>query len=200
MKDSELKYGLSVTGVISEHKIWTNAGAQVGDVLLLTKSLGTGIASTALKRDACDPELWAEAQASMLELNGRSAEALKPLDVHAVTDVTGFGLAGHAWEMAKASGVGLEIDVEALPVFSSARLLASRGFVTGGAKSNRAYVGDGLRCEGVSDEDVALVLDPQTSGGLLVALPEAEAERFMAASGARPIGRVLAGDARVALA
>ena len=200
VKDSELKYGLSVTGVIHEHKIWTNSGAMPGDVLVLTKSLGTGIVSTALKRDACDAALWAEAEASMLELNRDSCAALKAVDVHAVTDVTGFGLAGHAWEMAKGSGVALEIQVASLPAFSRVHELASQGFVTGGATANRAYVGEGLRIGNTGDEDVALVLDPQTSGGLLVALPEPDAARFLGAAGGTVVGHVLAGDARVTLA
>ncbi len=200
VKDSELKYGLSVTGVIEEHKIWTNAGARPGDVLVLTKALGTGIASTALKRDACSPDVWAEAESSMLQLNGVSSAVLQTLEVHAATDVTGFGLAGHAWEMASASGSALEIQLDALPVFSGVRELAEQGFVTGGAKANRAYVGDGLRFDGASEADVALVLDPQTSGGLLVALSEEHAQRFLAAARGSVIGRVLAGPARVSLA
>lgn len=200
VKDAELKYGLSVTGVIEEHQIWTNSNAQPGDVLILTKALGTGIISTALKREACGDQAWSAAEASMLQLNRESRDALRGLEVHAVTDVTGFGLAGHAWEMARGSGVTVEIEVERLPELPSARELAARGFVTGGSRSNRAYVGAGLEDRGVTAEDMALVLDPQTSGGLLVSLPRADADRFLSAAEGRLVGSVSVGPARVSLA
>lgn len=199
VRDAELKYGLAVTGVIGEQNIWTNSGARPGDVLVLTKPLGTGIVSTAVKREACDSRTWDEAEASMLELNGASARRLASCEVHAVTDVTGFGLAGHAWEMAKGSGVGVELHVSDLPLFSNVRTLAAAGFVTGAAKANRAYVGAGLQAEGVSEVDLAVALDPQTSGGLLVALPERDAEGLVRDSRGWAVGRVLAGDPRVVL-
>ena len=200
VKDGELKYGLSVTGEIEEHRVWTNAGALPGDVLVLTKALGTGIISTALKRDACSETSWVAAEASMLELNRASAEAMEGLEVHAVTDVTGFGLAGHAWEMARGSGVVIEIEAALMPELPGARDLAAAGYVTGGSRSNRAYVGAGLVAEGASETDLALALDPQTSGGLLIALPAADAQTLIDAKRGVAIGRVLAGEARVTLA
>jgi selenide,water dikinase len=152
-----------------------------------------------VKRDGCDSRTWDEAEASMLELNGASAKRLASCEVHAVTDVTGFGLAGHAWEMAKGSGVGVELHVSDLPLFSNVRTLAAAGFVTGAAKANRAYVGAGLQAEGVGEVDLAVALDPQTSGGLLVALPERDAEGLVRDSRGWAVGRVLAGDPRVVL-
>ncbi len=200
VRDAELKFGLAVTGVIREHNIWTNGGAQPGDALVLTKALGTGIVSTAVKRDGCDLATWAEAEASMLELNRASATALASCEVHAVTDVTGFGLVGHAWEMARGSNVALELCVSDLPVFSNVRSLAAAGFVTGGAKENRIYVGEALHVGGASEVDLAVALDPQTSGGLLVALPEADAQRFVRGTRGCVVGRVLAGSPGVTLA
>jgi selenide,water dikinase len=199
VRDAELKYGLAVTGTIAEQDIWTHGGAQPGDVLVLTKALGTGIVSTALKADSCDQATWEAARDSMLELNAASAGALRRFDVHAVTDVTGFGLLGHAWEMARASGVCLELDASRLPTLGAARDLAAAGFVTGAAASNLRYVEGALEAEDVGSVDLAIALDPQTSGGLLVALPQEDGSRFAREAQAHVVGRAHAGPARLVL-
>lgn len=188
VSDKEPKFGLSVTGLVDEDKVWTNAGARPGQVLVLTKPLGTGIIATANKRDACDPAVMEAAVQCMLTLNRAACEAAIPLAPTGCTDITGFGLAGHAWELARASGVVLEFEAAALPLLEGALELARAGHLTRGDKSNRRLVGEALHFEGVSSELQSVVLDPQTSGGLLLALPPEGAE-----SVGTVVGRVLAG-------
>lgn len=180
VNDDEIKFGFAVTGVIDPGRVWTNAGARAGDVLALTKPLGTGVVSTALKRGMARLEDVEAAVASMLTLNRLECEA------HGCTDVTGFGLLGHAREMALASHVTLELDSKALRFLPGAIEYAAAGAQPGGLKNNRDFVSCAVTvAEGVAPEVEALMYDPQTSGGLLLALAEKDA------AGLPVIGRVL---------
>lgn len=193
--DTEIKYGLSVTGLVHPDRIWRNQGARPGDVLVLTKPVGTGIVTTAMKRDACPPDLATIAIETMAALNRGARDAARPLEVHAATDVTGFGLAGHAWEMAHASDVVLQFEAAAVPVLPGAVELAEAGHLTRGDRDNRPYVRD-LRFRGVSAPLRSVFVDPQTSGGLLIAVPPGDAPA-LAAAGYPVVGRVLAGPAAI---
>jgi len=197
--DSELKYGLAVTGTVHPDRIVRNGGARVGDLLVLTKSLGTGIVCTAIKKRVAKPEEEAFAIASMTSLNDIAGGLLTRFEAHACTDVTGFALAGHAAEMAEASGsVRIEIDSAQLPLLPGTARLADDGYSTGGALRNREWLGARLAIgRDVSPALAAAVVDPQTSGGLLVSLSPKKAEAFEEAlhrKGLRPaiIGRVTA--------
>jgi selenide,water dikinase len=168
VKDDEIKFGYSVTGLVDPRRVWTNAGAKPGDELYLTKALGTGIVSTALKRGIASDDHVAAAIASMLRLNRPPAG----LTVHGATDVTGFGLLGHGREMALASGVTLEIDAAAIPALPGALHYAAQGAQPGGLKNNREFVEPCVHYEAAPDPALdALLYDPQTSGGLLLACP-----------------------------
>jgi selenide,water dikinase len=191
--DKELKYGLSVTGIVEEDQLWTNAGAAPGQLLLLTKPVGTGVLSTAVKRGACPPEAEAASVASMLTLNRAACEAARPHGVTGCTDITGYGLVGHAWELARASRVRLVIEAAAVPLLPEVLALAAAGHLTRGEKSNRAYVGDALEWVDVPAPLQSALVDPQTSGGLLMSLPEAGARALAAAGVGAIIGRVEAG-------
>ena len=181
IQDNEPKYGLCVTGFVHPERILKNVGAMPGDVLVLTKPLGSGIIATGIKADLVSEEDRAEAYAQMAALNAKAGEAVRmSRNVHACTDVTGFGLLGHAFEMASGSGVTIRIDTKSLPVLPGAYDLASMGIIPAGAYRNRDYVQPHMSVG--EDADRALCdisADPQTSGGLLVALPKAEAERLM---------------------
>jgi selenide, water dikinase len=171
VQDLEVKFGYAVTGLVSPSAVWTNAGAQAGDVLILTKALGTGIIATAAKFGRTDAATLAGAMASMQSTNRLAADVLRRLGgaVHGCTDVTGFGLAGHACEMASASDVMFEIDLAVVPLLPGARDLAL-GNRTGGLVNNRAHFGTAVD-EGTMPADlVALAFDPQTSGGLLASV------------------------------
>lgn len=175
--DKEPKYGLCVTGLISPEKATRKANAQPGDVLLLTKPLGTGIITTAVKRGMAEPEHLDAAVASMLRLNKRAAELAQAVEVHSATDITGFGLLGHAAEIARNSGVGLRVDVSALPLLPGALAYAEAGIAPGGLERNRQFLQAAVRFRQPIDAAHELLLyDPQTSGGLLFALPPAAAE------------------------
>ena len=191
--DDEIKFGYAVTGTVHPARIAANAGAMPGDALVFTKRLGTGVIGTALKRGLAAPEHVDESVRQMLALNRRAAEEMLRLDVHGCTDVTGFGLIGHAREMALASGVTLEIDTARLRFLPGAVEYAKLGAVPGGLMNNREFAscavegGSGLPLE-IED----LLYDPQTSGGLLISLAEADAVRLeQALEGAYRIGRVL---------
>jgi selenide, water dikinase len=199
VRDKELKFGLSVTGVVNEDAVWTNAGARPGDALVLTKALGTGVIATAVKREICPEEAEDAATESMLRLNRDAKRAAAEGVVHGCTDITGFGLLGHAWELARASRARVRLYAASLPLLPSALDLASRGVRTGGAASNRAYVGEALRAEGVDAALLDLALDPQTSGGLLLSVPPADAARLAALGVGVIIGEVLDGPAEVTL-
>ena len=199
VEGSELLYGLAVTGTVHPQRVWRNEGAQPGDALVLTKPLGTGLVTTAAKAGIAAPEHTAAAMRWMATLNDRAATAVHTFEVHAVTDVTGFGLAGHAAEVAEASGLAIEIDLSALPAMPGALDAAQSGCVPAGAAKNRTSLESIL--EIATDADLLrldLALDPQTSGGLLVALPAEQAPRLcrMLPSAAL-VGHAIAGRAGV---
>jgi selenide,water dikinase len=189
-------YGLSVTGLVDEARIARNRGARTGDALVLTKPLGIGITVRAARADTADREKASGAEAPeprvsrseldeairvMAALNRAAAEAMDGFDVHAATDVTGYGLLGHAYEMMDASGVSAEFSVASIPLLSAARGLAARGVASGGTKENLRNLEPRTDAgEGVTGEDLLLLADAQTSGGLLVALPEAQASAYAA--------------------
>jgi selenide,water dikinase len=197
VEGGELLYGLAVTGTVHPEKIWRNAGARPGDALLLSKPLGTGVITTAAKAEMADPTALSTALRWMSTLNREAADALREMEVHAVTDVTGFGLAGHAAEMAEASGVAFEIELSALPLLPGALDAAATGLVPAGAGKNRQSVAGVLEIdEGVDELRVDLVLDPQTSGGLLAAVSPQEADALVRRlPGAAVVGRVTDGPA-----
>ncbi len=182
VKSPELFYGLSVTGTIHPDRIVTNAGAKVGDLLFLTKPLGTGILSTALKKGTLEPELLTIATATMRRLNAGGARAMVSVGVSAATDVTGFGFLGHLLEMARGAGVTVEIDAAHVPALPGALEHARAGDKPGGLTSNRRYVESSIQVDGGVDPAVLdLLFDPQTSGGLLISVPEAKADLLSAA-------------------
>jgi selenide,water dikinase len=183
--DDEPKYGLSVTGAIHPDRIWTKAGARPGDVLLLTKPLGSGVLTTAAKQERIDRAGLEPAIATMRRLNLYARNIAVDHEIHAATDVTGFGLAGHAWEIAERSGVAIEIDLDALPVLPGVLDLLDEGVMAGGLGRNRDFytgVPNGVIADvGAPANRVALAFDPQTSGGLLFAVPEAAVEGLVTA-------------------
>lgn len=180
VRDREIKFGYSVTGAVDPARMWTNAGAKTGDALFLTKPLGTGIVGTAIKFGRLTESDAQPVIESMRTLNKAAAEALTGVDVHACTDITGFGFAGHAVEMAVASGVTLAIDAAAVPVFEGVLEIASQNR-SGGMSSNRAHFSERLGLETTAATALADVLfDPQTSGGLLLAVPSTVADEVEA--------------------
>ena len=180
VEDPEMKYGLAVTGVVHPDHIFTKAGARAGDRLILTKPLGTGIIATALKGRLASKEAEAAAIRVMSALNRAAAEALEGLEVHAVTDITGFGLLGHGLEMARASNVELTIYASRVPVLSWAREYAAMGLVPGGSHANRRFCENHLTVEaGVDQVTQDLLSDAQTSGGLFIAIAPQDGETLM---------------------
>jgi selenide,water dikinase len=180
--DAEPKYGLSVTGVIDPAHVVTNAGARPGDVLFLTKPLGTGIIATAIKREMADAEIIERAVASMATLNRGASEAMLAVGPHAATDVTGFGLIGHVLEITSASGVGARIHVDALPFLPGLWELARAGAIPGGTRRNLEAVAGMVEWRADLDETSQLVIsDAQTSGGLLIAVAPEKADALEAA-------------------
>ncbi len=172
VQDQEVKFGYAVTGTIHPDRIKTNAGARPGDALVLTKRIGTGVIATALKRGSAKQSDVQASVESMLTLNRRACEAMLEFDVHGCTDVTGFGLIGHALEMARASKVTLEIDPRAVQILPGAVDYARQGAIPGGLKNNREFASP---CVEGQSELADLLYDPQTSGGLLIALPDRDA-------------------------
>jgi len=202
--DREPKYGLAVTGRVHPERMLLKSSLRAGDALWLTKPIGTGFLTTAHKNGDLDPADLASAIASMVTLNRAAAEAAVDAELHAATDITGFGLAGHAYEMAERSGVGLRIRANLVPLLPAARRHAETGISFGGLERNQSYFDDGskVRFDGVEDVLRTLMLDPQTSGGLLVGVPSAHAEGWQRACAARAvkpiqIGEVIAGDVGV---
>jgi selenide, water dikinase len=179
--DEEVKYGMAVTGVIDPRRIIRNVGVRAGDALVLTKPLGTGVLMTALKRGQLASEYYETAVRWMMELNAASAHAMLHYEVHAATDITGFGLAGHVVKMAQGSGVTMRIEESDLPLMPGALEACIAGMIPGGGSRNREFYGPSVRiADEVSDEMAAMVFDPQTSGGLFIALPEADAMMLLA--------------------
>jgi selenide, water dikinase len=191
--DEELKYGLAVTGRAHPKHLLTNAGAKPGDRLVLTKPIGTALLATVAKRgELPEPEQRALAD-SMRALNAPGAKAALALDVRCATDVTGFGLLGHASHIARASKVTLRIHVDRVPLLPGARAAADRGVRTGGAERNLAYLQPLVDWGKASEIDRVLMIDPQTSGGLLLALNAGDVARYLSAvPGSTEIGEVLA--------
>jgi selenide,water dikinase len=200
IKDAEPKYGLAVTGTISPDRVVTNGGARPGDTLLLSKPLGTGILTTARKLDFISDAELAPAIAQMTRLNDRASRAMVAHGVHGATDVTGYGLVGHAGEMARASGVALAFDAHRVPLLDGVLELIARGAVPGGTRDNLAeHARYTDYADSVSEEHRIALSDAQTSGGLLIAIPRDGAERVLAelhdAGIAAIVGEVLDGPA-----
>lgn len=181
VRDAEIKYGLSVTGRIHPGRILTNAAALPGDKLVLTKPIGSGVLTTAYKKGLIDEGGLAEAIAVMTELNRGARDAAVDVGVHAVTDITGFGLVGHASEIADASRMTLEIEASAVPLMGHTLELARQGCLTRVHKATMAYAGSRLECSGVESALVHVLCDAQTSGGLLITIPEDRLTALLAA-------------------
>lgn len=173
VEDAEPKYGLSVTGFVEEDKVVRNEGARPGDSLVLTKPLGFGILTTAVKRETLSEAEIESAIDVAATLNKSACEAMREVEVSAATDVTGYGLLGHLAEMLRASdGIGAVIRLGEIPLFEKVSKLAADGCYPGGLKNNREYLGDFVAADGVTSEETLPLFDPQTSGGLLIAVPE----------------------------
>lgn len=171
MDDKEPKFGLCVTGTVHPDRVVTKSRAQAGDILVLTKPLGVGVITTALKQGLADAAHVDAATASMLRLNQAAARAMQAVGVHAATDITGFGLLGHAYEMAANSGVGLRFRLEALPFLPGAHEYAAQWVFPGGAYNNERFYAPHISfAAGIPDETQMLLYDPETSGGLLIAV------------------------------
>jgi len=182
IQDEELKYGLAVTGTVHPDRLWTNAGARPGDALVLTKALGTGVLTTALKARAVSAAEIQAAVESMKRLSGPAAEVARSAGVRAATDITGFGLLGHGAQLADASGVTLVFEAGSLPLFERVEELAVAGHVPGGGVSNRRYFEARARISDQVPEGRRLAaFDPQTSGGLLLAVPADRADPLVTA-------------------
>jgi selenide,water dikinase len=186
VRDTEIKYGMAVTGTIHPERIVTNATAKAGDKLVLTKPLGTGFVTTAHKADDCPQEALDAAIASMIQLNRPGRDAMQEVGVDAATDITGFGLAGHAYEMAQGSGVTLVIDLQHLPLLPRVGELVRKGYFTRASKTNASFIAPGFRLEGKPDRVLLEVFyDAQTSGGLLIVVPAGKVERLVTACQAK---------------
>ena len=200
--NEQIMFGYSVTGLIDPNHVATNSGARPGDLIILTKPIGTGVISTAIKRAQASPEVVAESVSTMMTPGKFAAEAIQKFDVKGATDVTGFALLGHAWEMACASEVTIEIDSARVPIINGALELATAGLMTGADKTNREYVGEDVEIDSHIDSNlVKLFFDPQTAGGLLLAIPAEKADDLLSALRsdylrAEIIGRVNEGSER----
>jgi selenide,water dikinase len=203
MEDKEPKFGLCVTGTVHPDKVVTKSNAQIGDVLVLTKPLGVGVITTALKREAADPVHVDTAVASMLLPNQAACRAMQTAGVHAATDITGFGLLGHSQEMAANSGVGLRFFVDSLPFLPGAHEYARKWVFPGGAYNNERFYKPHLSfADGIADETRLLLYDPETSGGLLISvardrLATLEAEMRKASQAYWVVGEVVEGEGTV---
>lgn len=181
IQDNEPKYGLCVSGFVDPRKLLLNSGAQPGDALLLTKPLGTGVLNTAAKADLLTAEEFAIATETMAALNRRAAEALEGFQIHACTDITGFGLLGHAYEMAAGSGVSIRLSAGEVPLLPKAAEMAKMGILPAGVYRNFEWLEKKVSySDGVPRHCRDLMADPQTSGGLLVSLPESQADALLA--------------------
>ncbi|MEO5860307.1 MAG: selenide, water dikinase SelD [Pyrinomonadaceae bacterium] len=191
--DAEMKFGYAVTGTINPNRVIKNAGAKPGDVLILTKAIGTGAINTAVKKGVASPTAMAATIKAMTTSNAAASRSMVRLAANSCTDVTGFGLLGHAYEMAKASSVTLEIESANVPLLPDVVELIEAGMLTRGDKNNRTYVGDTISiAEHVSATMQSALFDPQTAGGLLISLPHSAADEFLTeVEGSRIIGEVL---------
>ncbi len=207
VRDAEVKFGLSVTGLVHPRELLTNAGARVGDVLVLTKALGTGFVTTAFKRDHCPSETLSAAVASMIQLNVIGRDAARTAGgAHAMTDVTGFGLAGHASEMADGACVTCVLDLRALPILPGAAALATPDNYNRARAANRAFLEGRIAIEpGVDELALEFAFDAQTSGGLLIAVdPDradalVEAARNLGAHAVAIVGHVVKCDGPISI-
>lgn len=204
--DGEPKYGLAVTGTVHPHQFWTHAGARPGDVLYLTKPLGIGVITTALKNDAGSESIAEEAMKVMAQLNASAAEAGRQVTIHACTDVTGFGLLGHLREMAAASKVDVQVNAGAIPVIEGTFALVDQGFICGGSRNNLAFLQPHLTVDPrVYEAQLVVMADAITSGGLLFSVspdqaPRLEAELNRRGVLAAPVGNVTgAGAGRITI-
>ena len=196
IRDEETKFGYSVTGTVHPKKILANAGARVGDSLLLTKALGTGVISTAIKKAKAEPEWIDAAVCSMTTLNKVAADVIREsaFRIHAMTDITGFGLIGHAREMAMASDVSLELRASAIPLLEGALECVRAGYIPGGLNNNREFAECAVEFgSGVAQEMRTLLFDPQTAGGLFISVASDDAAELIAALAANEVPAVEAG-------
>lgn len=202
IRDAEIKYGLAVTGRIHPDRIVFNSRACVGDVLILTKPIGSGVLTTAAKKEWIGEADLAEAIAVMATLNRRASESMRAVGVHAATDITGFGLLGHAFEMASGAGVRFEIDARAVPLITGAYDLAAKGCVTRAHQSTLAHIGSALQAGAMDETLIKTLADAQTSGGLLISVAPERASDLLTRlheirepfAPAAVIGRVAASD------
>jgi selenide,water dikinase len=202
IRDEEIKFGYSVTGTIHPQRVLANRGAQPGDALLLTKALGTGVISTAIKHGKAEPAWIDAAVRSMTTLNKTAAEVITgtahnqpPFAVHALTDITGFGLIGHAREMALASGVSLRLRASAVPLLTGALECVGAGYIPGGLKANREFAECNVGYEdGIPDDMRTMLFDPQTAGGLLISVAPQDAADLQRALAAAGIAATLIGE------
>ncbi len=193
--DREFKYGLSVTGLVHPDQIWTNSHAQPGDRIILTKPIGTGILATAVKGKLADPETTRQLIDITCELNRAAADAAMAFKPHACTDVTGFGLAGHLLEMARASGKTLRLEMSAVPLISAAVEFGRMGLFPAGAYANKKFFDHSIvMAEGIDPILADLLFDPQTSGGLLLSLPEPGASALAAAMQEQGLSAAIIGE------
>jgi selenide,water dikinase len=195
IKTKEPLYGLAVVGTVHPQKIISNAGAKIGDVLILTKSLGTGIITTAIKRDLVDEEVVKRVVKIMAALNRYASEAMIEIEAHACTDITGFGLLGHMCEMVQASKTGAKIYVSRIPVIEPALQLAKENIVPGGTLSNLKFAK--ARADwgkGITDEEKLILADAQTSGGLLISLPSDKRDKLLQTLTAKGISGAVVGE------
>jgi len=194
VQDEEPKYGLSVTGFVEEDRVVRNAGARAGDALVLTKPLGLGILTTALKRDIVSEQEIEDAVQMATLLNKVARDAMREVGVSAATDVTGYGFLGHLTEMLEESGVGAVVRRDEVPVWERVVPLANDGVYPGGLKSNREYLEDRVTADGVDQNDLLPLYDPQTSGGLLLAVPRARASALVGALDKRGVTGAIVGE------
>ncbi len=177
--DQEPKFGLSVTGLVHPDEILMNVGAKPGDVIVLTKPIGVGIQTTAIKPEKLTAQQLQHVSETMAELNKTAAEQLSGLSPNAVTDVTGFGLLGHAYEMATGSNVSIQIDYNNVPILPGTVELAEQGYIPGGSKANHRWIAESVKYENLTELEQFILCDAVTSGGLLISLPEHEANEYV---------------------
>jgi selenide,water dikinase len=197
VRNDEVKFGVSVTGLIHPDHIVTKGGAKVGDRLIITKPIGTGILTTALKAEMLPADVLARLVAQMTRLNDKACQAMLQIGAHACTDVTGFALLGHACEMAEASGTSIEFDSKKIPMIPESLQFAHMGLIPEGMYANWEYRKDMIQSESIDEDTIAVLYDPQTSGGLLICVAEDKAGamlerlRELGVNDAAEIGRVV---------